>query len=759
MSEDQRELFRVNAAPWELDDQAECYVASIVFAEGVADVYSYSVPESLHDDVVAGKRVRVPFGRGNRSIVGYCVDVQSEVRPTGQLKSIQAVLDTTPLASPAMLRLTRWMADRYLTSWGKALECVLPAAVRSQAGTRQQTVYSVPTHIAARMTQLKLPPKQANVLKLLAGSSSPLSMQQIQQAVGCTHAPVKGLVKKGLVQTESQRVDSGHLSPGKIEKHEPIQLNEDQQQGVNAVVSSLQSGQHETILLHGVTGSGKTEVYIRSIEEVLQYGRQAIVLVPEISLTPQTQRRFQSRFSHVAVLHSHLTDRERNWHWKRIAGGQIDVVVGARSAVFAPTPQLGLIVLDEEHDSSFKQDLLPRYHARDVAAQRAAAEQVPLILGSATPSLESWHHAQTGEYRLISMPRRILDLPLPEVVTVDLRHESQRRTARGAISRQMQEAIKSALARKEQVILLLNRRGFSTHIQCPACGKVVQCPECELALTHHRQDEMAICHYCDYQIAAPPVCPDCGFEGIRYSGLGTQRLEAEVRSRFRQATCLRMDSDTMRQPGSHEASLAKFRAGEIQILLGTQMIAKGLDFPNVTVVGVINADTALHLPDFRASERTFQLVTQVAGRTGRGAKGGRVFVQTYNPDHPAIQAAERHDYHRFAETELPIRQQFNYPPYGRMTRLVVRGSSQSQTEQFADTIAELLRQKLTDDSYRLLGPAPAPIEKLRGKYRFHMILQFRCSDSMYSALRDAQSKLQPPEDIQWIADVDSVDML
>jgi primosomal protein N' (replication factor Y) len=330
---------------------------------------------------------------------------------------------------------------------------------------------------------------------------------------------------------------------------------------------------------------------------------------------------------------------------------------------------------------------------------------------------------------------------------------------RSAISRQLQDAMRAALDRKEQIILLLNRRGFSTHIQCPACGKVVQCPDCELALTHHRHDEMAICHYCDYQITAPPVCPECGFEGIRYSGLGTQRLEAEVRSRFPQATCLRMDSDTMRQPGSHEASLARFRAGEVQILLGTQMIAKGLDFPNVTVVGVIHADTALHLPDFRSSERTFQLVTQVAGRTGRGPKGGRVYVQTYNPDHTAIQAAERHDFLRFAETELPVRKQFNYPPYGRMTRLIIRGSSQSQAEQFADAIADLLHEKLTYDTYRLLGPAPAPIEKLRGKYRFHMILQFQDAEPIFKALRETQVKLQPPDDIQWIIDVDPVDML
>ncbi|MCP4195130.1 MAG: primosomal protein N' [Planctomycetaceae bacterium] len=760
MSDEQKELFEVEVDPWQLDDESDRRIASVVFAEGVADTYSYLIPDELQDDVVVGKRVRVPLGRGNRSVVGYCVEISTQSGVQRRLKSISSVLDETPLASPAMLRLTQWMADHYLTTWGKALEGVLPAAIRHQAGTRERTFYSVPTHIAARLTQLKLPPKQAAILKHLAGSQNPLTAPQIKSAIACTDSPLKGLLKKGLIDSKVARVEDLDIAIASPEQHTELNLNPDQQSAIQAIISAVQSGQPETILLHGITGSGKTEVYIQSIQEVVSYGRQAIVLVPEISLTPQTQRRFRSRFPQVAVLHSHLTDRERNWHWKRIASGEVNVVVGARSAIFAPTPHLGLIVIDEEHDSSFKQDSLPRYHARDVATQRSQMEQIPLILGSATPSLESWQRTKTSNSRLISLPRRVLDLPLPDVVTIDLRDSFRSRQHRGAISRQLQQAIQQALSKKEQIILLLNRRGFSTHIQCPACGEVVRCPDCELALTHHRQGEIAVCHYCDYQIPAPPVCPECKFEGIRYSGQGTQRLEAEVRSRFPNASCLRMDSDTMRQPGSHEKSLSRFRRGEVQILVGTQMIAKGLDFPNVTVVGVINADTALHLPDFRAAERTFQLVTQVAGRTGRGPKGGRVYVQTSNPEHMAIRSAERHDYHRFADDELPIRAQFNYPPYGRMVRVIARGTSETQTEQVMESIADLLRTRLADDDqFRLLGPAPAPIEKLRGKYRFHMLLQIISITRLKEALRAAQAAVHAPDDVQWIIDVDPIDMM
>ncbi|MEM9943291.1 MAG: primosomal protein N', partial [Planctomycetota bacterium] len=362
---------------------------------------------------------------------------------------------------------------------------------------------------------------------------------------------------------------------------------------------------NRTFLMHGITGSGKTEVYIRAIQRVVEFGRQAIVLVPEISLTPQTRQRFRARFDRVAVLHSHLTSAQRAWHWNEIASGNVQVIIGARSAIFAPAPNLGLIVLDEEHDGSFKQDNAPRYHARDVAQSRAQSESIPLVLGSATPSLESWQRAKSGAYETLSLRNRVLDLPLPDVATIDMRIDFSGRKRFGPISQKLRQEITSALKTGGQVILLLNRRGFSTRIQCPACGHVETCPDCSIPMTHHKEGNKIVCHYCDYQSPQPDRCSQCRNTSIRFSGLGTQKLESHVKAMFPDVPLMRMDTDTMKKPGSHEKALATFRNGETKILLGTQMIAKGLDFPNVTLVGVINADTALHLPDFRAAERTF----------------------------------------------------------------------------------------------------------------------------------------------------------
>ena len=756
----QKALFDVEPDPWDVDDGATRQVATVVFAEGAPGEFDYEIPSELHKEVCVGKRLRVPLGRSDRKVVGYCVAVTTKnvARP---LKCVQSVIDQRALLTPKMLDLTRWIADEYLCSFGKVLETVVPAAVRGQAGTYVTSFYSVSTKVAARLTQLKLPPKQFAVLQCLASSPNPVTGPKLQKTVGCTSAPLKALVTKGLVDVERKRVYRLDDEEATSREESNIDLNDDQQRAVAHVVRSLRAGEYESVVLHGVTGSGKTEVYIRIIEEVISFGRQAIVLVPEISLTPQTVRRFRSRFDSVAVLHSHLTPSERNWHWQRIAAGEVQVIVGARSAVFAPTPNLGLIVLDEEHDASFKQDSLPRYHARDVAKRRAETEKIPLILGSATPSLQSWHSTVDAKATLLEMPKRVLDLPLPDVSVVDLRIEFENRYSRGAISRPLVQAVESALEADGQVILLLNRRGFSTHIQCPACGNVVRCNECDIALTHHRDNNNVICHYCDYQTNAPARCPDCGFEGIRYGGLGTQRLEAEVKSRFSKATCLRMDSDTMRKHGSHEEALARFRAGEVQILLGTQMIAKGLDFPNVTLVGVINADTGLHLPDFRAAERTFQLVTQVAGRTGRGMQGGRVLVQTFQPDHYAIECASRHDYAKFAEMETEIRGALNYPPFGAMVRVIFRGESEIRTKTFAEELAKSMQTYFAREQadVRLLGPGAAPIAKLRGKFRFHTLMQCNDKAVMQRAVREAESAVKCPDDVQWLADVDPLDML
>lgn len=788
MSTRQQSLFDETPDPWEMDDADEQLVASIVFAEPPFGPFDYQVPPQLCASLAVGCRVEVPLGRGNRPQTGYCIALESRAVGSRPLKPIQSQIDPIPLLAAPMLRLSHWMADHYICPLGQVLHSIIPAGVKSQAGTREVTFLKVPSEVIARLDagQLDLPPKQLAALKILIASPRPLTPPQLARIAKCTIAPISQLRKAKLIAADLRRVQHFEKDETPAEQEPALSLNTDQQGALNKIIAALQERNPKPILVHGVTGSGKTEVYIRAIEEVIHFGRQAIVLVPEISLTPQSRERFRARFNSVAVLHSHQSDGERHYHWQRIARGEVQVIVGARSAIFAPAPQLGLIVIDEEHDGSFKQGESPRYHARDVAIQRAMLEKIPLVLGSATPALESWHAALQGEFELVSMPSRVSDRPLPDVATIDLRTQAKGKAFPGAVSRPLANAIQMALQEDGQVILLLNRRGYSTHIQCPSCGYVAKCPDCEIALTHHREGDKVLCHYCDYQGLAPARCPDCHFDGIRYSGLGTQKLEAEIKARFSGAEVLRMDSDTMQRPGSHEAALARFRAGEVQILVGTQMIAKGLDFPNVTLVGVINADTALHLPDFRASERTFQLVTQVAGRTGRGAKGGRVLVQTFAPEHPAIQAAIQHNYLQFAAGELPLRKLHRYPPATHLVRLVMRGESLQQLTMFSQQLAEKIEagckeagmlfdagiptmhdpanpkpplESATLGWVKKLGPAPCPIEKLRGKFRAHVLLTTSNLTLLSNVLREVQAAMPSTEEVQWIIDVDPHDML
>jgi primosomal protein N' (replication factor Y) len=749
----QQEFFS-DRMPWEDDESHETAVAQVVFVEGVAGPFDYAIPDEFLESLKPGMRVKVPLGKGNREVVAYCVGVATGVQ-SRRLKAVSSVLDTAPLLDRQMLELTSWLAQRFCSLWGQAIESAIPAAVRNFAGTREATVLSVPDEIRVRIPDLKLPEKQAKALLLLAGSARPLTASQLAELAGCTTAPIQQLRRKGFVTERRERLVSYSLTPSNVEREPPKSLTRDQSRTLDRILLAIKNDSPQPILLHGVTGSGKTEVYIQAIEEVVQYGRQAIVLVPEISLTPQTRQRFEARFNHVAVLHSHQTDVERAAHWKQIARGQIQVVVGARSAVFAPVPQLGLIVLDEEHDGSFKQqDQVPRYHAREVAIRRCQTAKVPLILGSATPALESYFAAKKGNYNLLSLPNRVNQRPMPDVQIVDTRSKTP-----GAISRQLQEGMRDALKKGQQVILLLNRRGHSSQIQCPACGFVMQCPDCDIALTHHKVEARAICHYCSFVAPSPERCVQCGFEGIRFQGFGTQRLEEEVGYRFPQATCLRMDSDSMRKPGSHEVALDKFRRGDFQVLLGTQMIAKGLDFPNVTVVGVINADTGLHMPNFRAAERTFQLITQVAGRSGRGDHAGNVYVQTFSPDHPAIITAAKHDYAAFAKLELEERREYFYPPWALLMRVIVRGERLGDVDGFAGQLGKKLEQYQESEQVKLrvLGPAPAPIPRIQNRYRYHLLVLALADEGIQGAAK-AMGELETPRGVQWAVDVDPTNL-
>jgi primosomal protein N' (replication factor Y) len=439
-------------------------------------------------------------------------------------------------------------------------------------------------------------------------------------------------------------------------------------------------------------------------------------------------------------------------------------VVGARSAVFAPTRKLGLIVIDEEHENSFKQEATPRYHARDVAVMRARLENVPIILGSATPALESWHNAERGQYQLLSLPNRVLDRPLPQVVLVDLRHEPPGKGRYHAIGPTLERAMRDALSAGGQVMLLLNRRGFSTHVHCPGCGYVLSCANCDLALTFHRLRKALLCHYCGYEQEPLERCPKCKQSAVRYQGLGTEKLQAEIEEKFPEKVVHRMDSDTMSRPGSHARVLDAFRNGLIHILVGTQMIAKGLDFPNVTLVGVVNADVGLHLPDFRSSERTFQLLAQVAGRAGRGERGGRVLIQTFTPEHPCVSLAATHDYVAFVERELSVRKVHNYPPYHRMARLIVRSEKQDLAAGFAEQLAGAFRHAMgraggSGAGVRLLGPAEAPVFRLNNYYRFHFQVQSASAAVLHQVLREVMSVARAPAGVEFQLDVDPFNML
>jgi primosomal protein N' (replication factor Y) (superfamily II helicase) len=750
--------------------------AGVVFNRPIEQVLSYHVPSRLERTIRPGQRLRVPLGQGNKLTVGYCVRVDDAAPAdldSARIKDVVDVLDPSPLIDSKMLALTRWMADYYACSWGQALDAAVPAGVKKHAGTRIATFLLVPEEVREALVAGRidppLTPKQAAVMEVLLRGDL-LSVADVCRRAKCAPGLVHALRGRGLVRPVRKRLpvglagataarvtdpllDSG--APPGTDREEPLILTAEQEAALVRLKAAIVAGGFAPFLIHGVTGSGKTEVYLTAIERVVALGREAIVLVPEISLTPQTIERFSRRFGKVSVLHSHLSDAERHRYWQSIASGEVQVIVGARSAVFAPARRLGLIVIDEEHESTFKQETAPRYHARDVGVKRAQLEGIPVLLGSATPSLESWRNAQLGRYSLVSMPFRVSGRSLPAVEIIDLRHH---KAAMGCLSEPLRQAMHDSLAADGQVILLLNRRGFHTFALCPRCGEVVKCHACDVATTYHKKRHILICHTCDAERPCPQACPSCAAPKLYYGGIGTERLEREIELAFPGVASRRMDSDTMRGSGSHERALRAFQTGQVRILLGTQMIAKGLDFPNVTLVGVISADTALHLPDFRAAERTFQLMAQVAGRTGRGDRPGRVIVQTFSPEHPAIRLAARHDFVGFAEIELPVRKAFGVPPYGRVVRVIARGSNEASVRSYMDELGEAFGSH-ADPSVRILGPAPAPVKKIRNLHRFH--LQLRCPNSKPLKLLAGviPRACPPPEGVDVAVDVDPISML
>ena len=737
-------------------------LARVVPEVSLDRAFDYAIPDSLQDQVTLGAKVRIPFG--SRQIVGYVVELleATDVSPRA-LKSILEVLGPRAFLPAILIELAQWMALYYCAPLTVALMSVLPKAVRHAAASFKQRLWvEALTSTLPEETALALKRARSQLTAwVYLQKNGPGWLAELTQASGCGAAAWRGLAERNLIAIAPRTQDRDPYLHAPVAESTPHPLNPEQQAALAVVREEISAAKPRVVLLHGVTGSGKTEVYLQAIAHVLSLGKSALVLVPEIALTPQTVEHFRARFVGqkvgAAVLHSHLSTGERHDQWQHIRAGRARIVIGARSAVFAPLEDLGLIVVDEEHEHSYKQEESPHYHARDVAVMRGHLERVAVLLGSATPSLESHHHAAEGKYRLVELLQRVEDIQMPVIHILDLR-TTKKGEPPVLVAPRLVEAIRARLDRHEQSILFLNRRGYSSFLQCPQCGHSEMCPNCSVSLTFHRGADRLRCHLCDFSGPVPPACPQCGHAPYKYSRSGTEKVEDALKSAFPTARIARMDSDNMRGKDAYAKTLGDFADGKIDLLVGTQMIAKGLHFPRVTCVGVINADLALQIPDFRASERVFQLLMQVAGRSGRGQVRGEVFVQTRVPFHPAIQFARHHDYAGFAQQELECRRSLHFPPYERCLLVSARGRSEEKTlfvlEQLMKEIA-----RLDLPETELMDPAPAPIARIEERYRFQVLLRTRRIMAVVPRLRPLFLDRNWPDDIRIVLDVDPVDLL
>ncbi|MEK4253113.1 primosomal protein N' [Ureibacillus sp. FSL K6-2830] len=754
--------------------------------------FDYFIPEQVEELIECGCRVKVPFGNRNVLGFVVGIKNETDV-PLDKIKPIASLLDIEPVLTSEMLQLAKWLKQETICYEIDCLQVMLPSALRAKyekmvvLQTNVENLDEPLKHYFHKSTKvnykefeknnLLIPLKKALNKKLLSLEnvvkqkvqvkeirkvkvSDNLQLLQevydklsnrakkqkqlllwMKQHVGeilepdfiyketnCSPQVLQAIIEQGAAEFILEEV---YRNPFKkdVKKTDFLTLTEEQKQALHKIVEAMDNRSPETFLLHGVTGSGKTEVYLQAIQHCIQQGKDAIVLVPEISLTPQMTNRFRSRFGElVAVMHSGLSIGEKYDEWRKVHQQKVKVVVGARSAVFAPFENVGLIILDEEHESSYKQEDTPRYHARDVAIWRSKYHHCPVILGSATPSLESYARARKNVYKLLTLKGRALNQPLPTVEIVDMREELKKGN-RSMFSEKLTESIRDRLKKKEQIVLFLNRRGYSSFVLCRDCGTVMQCENCDISLTYHRYNEKLKCHYCGYEQFVPTICPECGSDHIRYFGTGTQKVEEELMKLFPEARVLRMDVDTTKQKGAHEAILENFGAGKADILLGTQMIAKGLDFPNITLVGVLSADTSLHLPDFRAAERTFQLLTQVSGRAGRAEKHGEVIIQSYTPEHYAIELAKTQQYEPFYEREMMVRHGAAYPPYYFIALIQVAHEDVLLAAEYANKCAEFLRTHLSFNA-SIIGPTTAGIVRLQNRYRYQCLIKYKIEPNL-----------------------------
>ncbi|HAR46502.1 MAG TPA: primosomal protein N' [Nitrospiraceae bacterium] len=719
-------------------------VVDIAVGISVHKTFHYRAPGEMQDLLLPGTRVLIPFG--SRRVTGTVIGLLSGVASDG-LKQVIEVLDDH--LSPELLDLARWMSDYYLHPLGLTIETLLPKAL-GRAVPKMEKMLCL---IAGADTAAPKGPKQAALLHLLKEQGE----TAVSALDGFSRSTIKSLQDAGLLEITERELSLVPVTEAGI-RDKPPELMPEQAGAVAEIGASLFSGTFGVYLLHGVTGSGKTEVYLHSIALLSGTGRGAIVLVPEIALTPQLLGRSQRRFGdRVAVLHSGLTDRERADEYRRIRSGGVDVAVGARSAVFAPFAKLGLVIVDEEHENSYKQEEGLRYQARDVAVMRAKLQAAVAVLGSATPSLESFFNAAAGKYRLLRLSARVDHRPMPEVAVIDLKAQP----AEGGYAPALQAAIRERTEKKEQTLLLLNRRGFSSVLICRDCGTAIRCPSCSVSLTFHKPEAKLKCHYCDHVTFAPDWCPSCSGINLKLLGTGTQKVEEELQRLFPAAVVVRMDSDSVKGRQAYETLLGQVDRGEVDILLGTQMVAKGHDFPGVTLVGVVDADIGLNLPDFRSAERTFQLITQAAGRAGRGDRPGQVMIQTMNPGHYAVRHSTTHDYEGFYEEEIQYRRELGYPPFRRLVKFEVRSAQEQIASDAARKAFNRMRTMIRGNDPAVLGPAPSPVARVRGRYRFQILLLSERRDLLRRVALEGKSVVEDEygRACRVVVDVDPVNLM
>ena len=750
-----------------MSSKQDTRIVEVIALSGFDTPLAYAVPPTCADELHVGSLVRIPLRRRSELAVVLRFGTE-QVVPPGKLKMLYELVQPYPVLPPDLMRLYHWVKEYYSATPEATLEAMIPAAIRK--GMKVKTRRYIAAARAPTSDELealeKRAPKQAELLRFIRQQFKPLPKADILKRMKISASACDGLVAKGFLRetdTEEERVayedELGEVETVVPEKRHA--LTEEQAAAVGSIEGAIDTGDFSTRLLHGVTGSGKTEVYLHAVEKVVASGGGVIFLVPEVALAPQTvgrvRARLEARGVHTVVWHSHLSEGERYDAWKALASGEAHVVVGARSAVFAPVQNLKLVIVDEEHEPSYKQEDTPRYHGRDVAVYRALINEAVCVLGSATPSLESLYNVERGKYGVDRILNRVDDRELPKIHLIDMRVEALRGKGTSPISRTLADKLVDRFDRKEQSILFLNRRGYSTSMMCPDCGHVEHCEQCSIPMTYHATDGRLHCHLCDESRPAPRKCPKCGSENIRKKGIGTQKIEEVIQKILPRAKIVRMDADSMSKKNLYRKILNDFRIGKIDLLVGTQMIAKGLDFPNVTLVGLVDADRSLHVEDFRAAERTFQLIVQVSGRSGRGDRAGEVVIQTHTPHAPPIQFARKSDFEGYLLEELEQRREFNYPPFRHLIRHLFRGRNPEKINFYIDQWLKVLKQEL-GEQIEIRGPAPAPIEKIRDEYRFQLWYFAPSASKVIGPIRDLRASFKMDKEVVDLLDVDPMNM-